>query len=127
MNINEIMEKVKAGVSRAGSFAAKTADTAGKEATKVFNKSKHGVNILELNADVDRLYKEIGKLMYSAHKGEAENAELIEEKLCEIDAKLSEIEALRDKIDELSDVKTCVCGAKNPKDALYCQKCGTEF
>ncbi len=127
MNINEIIDKVKEGASRAGSFAAKTADTAGKEATKIFNKSKHSVNIMELNADIDRLCKEIGKLIYSAHKGEAENAELIEEKLCEIDAKYEEIEALRDKIDELSDVKTCVCGAKNPKNALYCHKCGKEF
>lgn len=127
MNINEIMDKVKSGFSRAGSFAAKTADTAGKEATKVFNKSKHGVNILELNADIDRLYKEIGKLMYAAHKDGAENAELIEEKLVEIDAKFSEIEALRDKIDELSDVKTCSCGAKNDKDASYCKNCGSEI
>lgn len=126
MNINEILEKVKEGFAVAGDFAVKTAGDASEGAKKVFNKSKHGVNIMELNAEIDKLYKEIGKLVYLAHSENAENAELIEEKIFEIDAKLSEVAALREKIDELSDTKTCQsCGAKNGKDADFCSKCGS--
>ncbi len=126
MNFNEILNKVKSGFSVAGDFAVKTAGEAGEKATKVYHKSKHGVNIIELNAEIDKVYKEIGKLVYRAHRDGEENAELIEEKMSEIDAKLSEVEELRGKIDELSDVKTCAsCGAKNNKNAAFCSKCGS--
>ena len=126
MTINEILEKVKEGLADAGDFAVKTAGDASEGAKKVFNKSKHSVNIMELNSEIDKAYKEIGKLVYLAHRDDAENAEAIEEKIAEIDAKISEIAELRGKIDELSDTKTCTsCGAKNDKSAAFCSKCGS--
>ena len=127
MNFSEILKKVKTGLGTAGEVAVSTANTAGEKAKVVFDKSKHSLNLLDLKSECNALYKELGKLVYAAHKGEDDNAELVEEKIAEIDAKLCEIEEVREKIDELSNIKTCSCGAKNDKDAEYCKKCGEKI
>ena len=127
MNLSNLFEKAVNSAKTAYEFAAKTANTAGKKAEVVYNKSKHNLSIFDLNGELDVLYKELGKLIYAAHKGE-ENTDAVTEKIESIDAKLAEVEALRDKIDELRDWKECTaCGFKAEKDAQYCKKCGTKL
>lgn len=126
--MNDLLQKVRAGAAAAGDFAVKTANSAGKKATEVFNVSKLNLAIFDLNNDVNTLYKEIGRMIYLSHRNEDTSAELLQAKLEEVDGKLQEIELLQAEIETLRDVKECkACGTKMGKDAQYCKSCGSKI
>lgn len=126
--MNELLKKIRASASVAGDFAVKTANSAGKKANEVFNVSKYNLAIFDLNTEVDLLYKEIGAMIYQSHCNEDTSAEVLEEKLQELDGKMQEIAELRAKIAELRETKECPnCGTKMEKDAQFCKSCGTKL
>lgn len=128
MTMNELLEGIKEGAAYAGEFAAKTAVSAGKKASEVFNTSKYNLMIFDLKNDISALLKEIGALVYATHKDGADTAEKIDEKLYEIDAKMARIDEIRALIDDIKDAKTCKsCGARSEKSADFCKKCGTKL
>ena len=128
MTMNELLEGIKEGAAYAGEFAAKTAVSAGKKASEVFNTSKYNLMIFDLKNDISALLKEIGALIYKTHKSGDDTAELIEEKLAIIDEKNERITELKALIDEIKDTKSCpACGAKSEKSAEFCKKCGTKL
>ena len=84
--------------------------------------------INELKENVEDLYIEIGKTVYSELKeGKNVEEEDILNKCNEISEKNDEISKLKEKLLTLKKMKTCPhCGAKIDKDDLYCSKCGKE-
>lgn len=126
--IKNIWEKIVAGAGVAGEFASKTATTAGKKATDIYNTSKLSLKIFDLKTDVDVLYKEVGRIIYAAHTNEAASTEELDEKLLKIDAKLSEIEDIKATIESMKASKRCPeCNRENPRDNLFCAGCGAKF
>ena len=59
MTMNELLEGIKEGAAYAGEFAAKTAVSAGKKASEVFNTSKYNLMIFDLKNDISALLKEL--------------------------------------------------------------------
>ena len=125
-SIRGIWDKICAGATVAGEFAAKTAETVSTKAQGVYNSSKVNLKILDLTTDVEVLYKEIGRIIYAAHTNEETSTEELDERLLAIDEKLKEIEELRLSVASESAEKVCPeCGKENSADSNFCANCGT--
>lgn len=124
--IKGIWDKICAGAAVAGELATKTAETAGEKAKDVYAASKNNLKILNLNAEIDVLYKEVGKLIYAAHCSEETSSEELDARLLAIDEKKTQIEELRAEVDD--GEKVCSeCGKVNPKESAFCAACGTKL
>ncbi len=126
--IKAIWDKICAGASLAGEFAAKTAENAGEKAKGVVNTSKINLKIFDLTTDIDVLYKEVGKLIYAAHTNEESSTEELEARLLAIDEKMREIEDLKAYLENRKNEKECdSCGKMNEPGSAYCSSCGTKL
>ncbi len=126
--VKAIFDKIRAGAAVAGEFASRTANSAGKKASEVYNISKLNLKTFDLNTDIEGAYKKLGKLLYASHCNEETNAEEIEACLLEIDEKMAEIEEIRAQIAELSSsVKCPECGKMNNKTCRFCSQCGEKL
>ncbi len=124
-SIRGIWDKICAGATAAGEFAAKTAETVSSKAQDVYNSSKTNLKILDLTTDVEVLYKEIGRIIYAAHTNEEASTEELDARLLAIDEKMKEIEDLRISMASESEEKVCSeCGKKNPSESNFCSNCG---
>ena len=126
--IKTIWDKICAGASQAGEFAAKTAESAGEKAKDVVNASKINLKIFDLTTDIDVLYKEVGKLIYAAHTNEESSTDELEARLLTIDEKMREIEDLKACLEARKSEKECdSCGKMNEPGSSYCSNCGTKL
>lgn len=126
--IKNIWDKIVAGAGVASEFATKTANTAGKKATDIYNTSKLSLKVFDLKTDVDVLYKEVGRIIYAAHTNEAASTEELDEKLLKIDAKLNEIEEIKATIESMKSAKRCPeCNKENSRESAFCAGCGAKF
>lgn len=115
MNIDfdQILDKAREAV---GAVAKKT--------DEVVEYSKLKYERAKLNAELERLHRELGVATYEAMKGE-DCAEMMDALCEEIDLLLIDMAALDDMIDEKQKVVTCPkCGAKLDRECAYCSKCG---
>ena len=123
--IRGIWDKICAGATVAGEFAAKTAENVGNKATDVYNSSKTNLKILDLTTDIEVIYKEIGRLIYAAHTNEEASTEELDAHLLAIDEKNAEIEELRATLGVKETSKFCTsCGKENSSDSNFCASCG---
>lgn len=126
-SIKTVLDKIYAGASVAGEIAVKTAENVGSRASDVYNVSKTNLKILDLTTDIEIIYKEIGRLIYSAHVSDDASTESLDEMLCTIDEKKRQIEELRESIAK-GGVKVCPsCGRENSSDSNFCSGCGLTF
>lgn len=108
--------------------AKASAQAAGQKAGEWMEIGKLSMALADLNSDVERLYAEIGRMVYDAYKDKETSTEELNIKCEYIDEKLTEIAELRRKIAELKKVKQCpVCGESNPHENLYCAQCGAKL
>lgn len=127
-NMKEIMEKLKVTASHAAEVAGKAMDAAGKKAGEIVESTKLNFQIFDLNADIEALYKDIGKSVYLTHTGVEIDAEEIDRKLALIDEKYRAIEGMKEDIsDKKVYVKCPNCGKDCPKNSQYCSACGFEL
>ena len=128
MNFSELINKVKASATVAGEYASKKAAKIGEKTSDAFNAGKLNVKLFDLNTDMDVIYKEIGKIIYTSHAGEDTEAEALEAKLSQADEKMAEITEIKEQIAKLSTSKKCPsCGKECEHDAAFCSKCGGSF
>ncbi len=84
---------------------------------------------MELRAKQDylnKLFLEIGKIYYDAHKDDEEK-EFKEQMLLVKDAQ-EVIEELKQQLGQIKGMVTCAeCGQEMPLEADYCSKCGTKL
>ncbi len=126
--IREIWDKMRTGATLAGEFATKTAESAGEKAKDVFNASKTNFKIFDLKTDIDLLYKELGRAIYAAHKGEETSEDEIDKYLAIIDEKMEQIEVLKDELESAKAKKECPdCGKENEAGAAFCSACGAKL
>ena len=103
--------------------------SAGKDVTE---KAKELSSVAKLKMDIrskedflQKQYAELGKLYYEAHKEEE-----VPEQECfaSIAQTLGEIQSLKDEILVTQGAVICPqCGAKQPKEHTYCDKCGAHL
>ncbi len=126
--IRGIWDKICAGATVAGEFAAKTAENVGNKATDVYNSSKTNLKILDLTTDIEVLYKEIGRLIYAAHTNEDASTEELDARLIAIDEKNRQIEELRATLSTNDSARVCSqCGKENQKESNFCASCGARL
>ena len=114
----EWFEKVK-------DTASKTAKVAKEKSTEMVEIAKISFSINELEAKIEKLFKNAGMLTYREYENGAELAEDIALLMQDIDSKFKDIEALKAEINQLKNVSSCSkCSKSNPADANFCLSCG---
>ena len=104
------------------------AETAGKTAEKVVEVSKLKLQVSQINSEVKRAYEKLGSAVYHMKKANYEDEGLIASVVEEIDGLFADKDAVEAKLAALRNQMICdTCGAKNPKDAVYCVKCGSRL
>jgi hypothetical protein len=105
--------------------AKEMATAAGRKAMDVADLAKLKLKILDNEKAIDTTMQALGHLLFDSR---VDGAELNEELVCELISQVKELEAanedLRAQMDNTRGRKTCVCGAINAEDAVYCNKCG---
>ena len=106
----------------------KTADKAVKKTGEVYEYTKLSLSMTGLKNDVDQLYQQIGKSVYSHYTDEDFSIDDISA-LCEaVELKNEEIAKVKAKIQDLKNVTICRnCGASVSDDSLFCAKCGEKL
>lgn len=106
----------------------KVAGTVAKKTGEFYDYTKLSLSISGIKNDIDELYKQIGKAVYTHFSDEDFNVDDISS-LCEaIDAKKGELEQMSAKLAELKNVAVCEeCGASVSKESTFCAKCGAKL
>lgn len=104
------------------------ANAAGSKAQEMAELTKLRLQAAQLRSDLDSNYLKMGEIVYELKKANTENEDLIAMCVAEIDAQHKELEELNQKIDDLKNELKCPeCMASNPKEALYCSRCGASL
>jgi len=125
--IKSILKAVKATAVAAGQAAGRAAEATGKKAGEVVEQTKLNLHIIDLESEINDLYKDIGRLVYASKNDTVIDTSEIEEKILRIDEKREEIEQARAKIDMLKRTRKCPnpdCGRKCSKEDKFCPSCG---
>lgn len=109
--------------------AKEFAGVAGKKANELTARAKTNLSMIDVETDLENLYKSLGKVVYRSSKteGDAEAAEKAEELISKIDEKQALLADLRARSLELRRIKICDCGKENPSDSEFCSKCGAKL
>ena len=102
----------------------------GRVAEEKMSDSRIKYKIRQLEAEIKRVERDIGKKFVQQAK--KENIELVafESELRQIDKLNDEIQGLKASLgqEEVEGEGYCfVCGARNPEDAKFCQNCGAKL
>ncbi|WP_077533694.1 zinc ribbon domain-containing protein [Massiliimalia massiliensis] len=118
MNMDEVFEKAKDAVN-----------IAAKKTEEVVNISKLKLETVKVNNEIKSLYEKLGRSVYQSRGKSGNSNEDTVHSLCEeIDELLSKLDALNKEIAELKNVTVCPgCGQNNPKENVYCSKCGARI
>jgi hypothetical protein len=125
--IKNIISSVKAATIAAGQAAGRAVEATGKKAGEVVEQTRLNLRIIDLECDINELYREIGKLVYTSRNDDGDDTTAIEEKIALIDEKRREIEEIKEKIETLKKTRKCPnpdCGKKCLKDDKFCSSCG---
>jgi ElaB/YqjD/DUF883 family membrane-anchored ribosome-binding protein len=102
----------------------------GKIAEEKLSDSRIKYQIRQLEAEIKRVEREIGKTFYRQAKKDGIDLDAFEAHIHQIDAIKEEIKALKSSIGEdiVEGEGYCfACGAKNPENAKFCQHCGAKL
>ena len=107
---------------------AETAKSAIKKSNEIVEITKLNFTIGDLQGQIDKMLKDIGKMIYDAYTEGDVFSEEITAKCEEIDKKSEEIAELKKKLQELKNIKICPnCNKENEADASFCSKCGNQI
>ena len=99
-----------------------------KKAGKAIDISKLKISAAEIKADINKKFKELGKLVYRAKKEGADAEVAIENLMNEIELLYEALDAVEEEIVALRSKVICpVCKSENPSEALFCNACGSSL
>ncbi len=117
----EWFEKVKTTVT-------KTAQLTKEKSGELYEITRLSFAINDLETKIDKLFKNIGMLVYRDYENGAEFSEDIDMLLKDIDAKYQEVSDIKEQINQIKNVSVCSeCGKTNPVDANFCLSCGKKL
>lgn len=100
-------------------------ETAGKKGVQALAISKAKMKIVELKAEIDYLYRDIGKLVYESQNGSEISEVSIILKVEEIDEKVSEIKELEEVSSKIKGAVICLnCQTISDIADENCRNCG---
>lgn len=107
---------------------SETAEVVTKKTEDVVEVQKLRSKIYNAKKNVEVDYKKLGTIIYQRYlSGESMDEELVN--ICEsIHDLLEQAEKYKDELAEKKGLNICdVCDASNPKDAVFCMKCGSKL
>lgn len=114
--------------NKLGKKASETYQATKEKASNLSDELKLKGKISEQKEKIEKLYKEIGEMVYNEVKdGKDASRDLIMPKCDEISKAKDEISKLETEILAVKKIKKCVeCGAELDLNAEFCSKCGKE-
>lgn len=125
--LRQIINIVRQTATAAGHTAGRAVEATGKKAENLMEQTKLSFRIMNLEGEIDDIYRDIGKFVFAAKNDDTIEPSEIEEKIFLIEEKQAEIEKTHDRLDELKCTKRCPnpdCGKKSSKDDKFCNACG---
>lgn len=105
-----------------------TANVVVKKSSELYERSKITLSITSLQNEIDKIYMEIGKLVYEGNKEEDLSLDLVQEKCDLVDEKMQQLKELRAERASVKNVKICpACNAEVSPESTYCANCGEKF
>lgn len=123
--VSKMIEKAKIIVEKTGVAATNAAHSAGRAAGEMAQATKINLQIFDLNAECEVLYKEMGKIVYDIHLGIDIDKDIMDKHLADVDEIRSKINDLRLQLSQTKQQVNCpVCGKLCQKEDVYCAGCG---
>ncbi len=117
INVDEWMEKLRV-----------LADAAGKKTGEMVELSKCKMETVRISGEIKRLQEKLGMEIYRLVKTNQSNSQSVEMLTQQIDAQFAQLDEMERAIIALQNKRLCTsCGTVNPKNAVYCLKCGEKF
>jgi ribosomal protein L40E len=108
--------------------AIKTAKIVKEKSTELYEITKLSFGVNELEAKIDKQFKNAGMLIYRDYENDLAVSDDIKLILEDIDEKFKEIETIKEEINRIKNVSVCEgCGKTNPNDANFCLHCGNKI
>ena len=103
-------------------------DAASKKTTEMIETQKLNSSVRGEKEAIEEVFRQIGKTSFEKYAATGEGAEDNLGFFQTILAHQGKIAELEIKLDELKNVKECPnCHAENPREVLFCSKCGFRF
>lgn len=102
-------------------FLSDTAKVIVKKSTDLYESAKNKYNEYDLQNNIDNLYKDLGKLVYTGYKEDVDVSETIQGVCFEIDDYMDKLNCVISKNECPSCSSTC------KPDAAYCHNCGEKL
>jgi DNA-directed RNA polymerase subunit RPC12/RpoP len=110
-----------------GKKVGEAAQAAAKKSGELVEVTKLNVNINSEEDKVQKLYAQIGKIIYEQYRASGVAQDDIKEACEEITVHEQNIKSLKEKISEVKGTKNCIsCGAEMEKEQIFCAKCGAK-
>jgi hypothetical protein len=110
-------------------FKAKSvADAAGKKTVELVEITKLSLAISDAKKKIDKIFCEMGKIIYDAVKDDSDCTDEIKAKALIVDDHIVMLNQLNEKLAHIKCMKKCAaCCADNQKVSVYCHKCGAKL
>lgn len=110
-----------------GKKVSEAAQAAAKKSGELVEITKINMNISSEEDKMQKLYTEMGKIIYKKYCSTDEVAEEFIEMCNTIKSHEENITNLKQKVYDIKNVKLCTeCGAELEKTAAFCPKCGSK-
>ena len=83
--VKELMDRIRGTASACADACADTARVAGRKAGQIVDVAKLNVQLFDLNGELNDVLRQLGQVMYSAHRGESGGDESIPDLLARAD------------------------------------------
>ena len=126
--MDEFFDKIKDGAFKVKDGAELVAREIAKRTSEAITHTKLSFAINQAQSKIQDVYTEIGESLYAQHVNGTDIDESLVPYFEQLDKLNDEIDSLNSKRAELINSLQCSeCGAFNPKDAVFCSKCGSKF
>lgn len=123
--VRELLNWVQDRAGAAADAAAGTARAAGRRAGQLADAAKLNVQLYDLNGERDGVLRDLGRVVYGAHRGQSFDRERVSALLARADELDRRAEELKARIDGLRQSRACpACGGSCGRDDQFCRRCG---
>ena len=123
--VKELLDRIRDTAAGAADAANQTARAAGTMAGQMVDVAKLNVQLFDLNGEFNDILRQMGQVMYDAHRGQREEGDKVSELLERADGLSARISDLKERISALRQSRACpACGAVCGKEDQFCRRCG---
>lgn len=105
--------------------AKSAADAIGKKATKIADSTKLTITAADLKAEISKKSEILGRVVYVSRTTGKSYEKSITELVETITELKDQLEAVETQLADAKSRRKCpICGLQNPKNAVFCNRCG---